>query len=186
MAYALTPVRVVGDGRAEGVEFVHTGSDQECRIDAGLVLTSIGYRGTPVADLPFDETAAVVPNERGRVLGSPGAYVAGWIKRGPTGFIGTNKSCAAQTVQELVADFNAGRLADPTRSPAALDGLVRSRQPRVVGAAGWRAIDAAEIARGAAGGRPRNKFTAIADMLAAASMAPKPTVRERIRTRLRG
>ncbi len=186
LAYALTPVRVVGDGRAEGVEFVHTGSDQECRIDAGLVLTSIGYRGTPVADLPFDETAAVVPNERGRVLGSPGAYVAGWIKRGPTGFIGTNKSCAAQTVQELVADFNAGRLADPTRSPAALDGLVRSRQPRVVGAAGWRAIDAAEIARGAAGGRPRNKFTAIADMLAAASMAPKPTVRERIRTRLRG
>ena len=66
--------------------------------DAGLVLTSIGYRGRPIRDLPFDDAAAVVPNDGGRVVGAPGSYVAGWIKRGPTGFIGTNKSCAAQTV----------------------------------------------------------------------------------------
>ena len=81
-----------------------------------------------------------------------GAYVAGWIKRGPTGFIGTNKSCALQTVHELVADYNAGLLADPAERPAALDKLVRARRPDVVDAAGWRAIDAAEIARGAAAG----------------------------------
>ena len=81
-----------------------------------------------------------------------GSYVAGWIKRGPTGFIGTNKSCAAQTVHNLVADYNDGLLADPVGKPAALDKLVRGRQPEVVDAAGWKAIDAAEIARG--GERP--------------------------------
>ena len=93
-----------------------------------------------------------------------GSYVAGWIKRGPTGFIGTNKSCAAQTVHNLVADYNDGLLADPSRKPAALDRFVRSRRPDVVDAAGWKAIDAAEIARGG-GDRPRDKFTAVADML---------------------
>ena len=78
----------------------------------------------------------------------PGAYVAGWIKRGPTGFIGTNKSCSFQTVQALVADFNAGRLTDPVAKPAALAKLVHARQPDAVDSAGWRAIDAAEVARG--------------------------------------
>ena len=107
-----------------------------------------------------------------------GSYVAGWIKRGPTGFIGTNKSCAAQTVHNLVADYNDGLLADPAGKPAALDKLVRSRQPAVVDADGWKAIDAAEIARGR-GERPRDKFTAIADMLAAAA-APTPPVRRRL------
>ena len=97
-----------------------------------------------------------------------GSYVAGWIKRGPTGFIGTNKSCALQTVQNLVADYNAGLLADPSAKPGALDKLVRSRRPDMVDAAGWRAIDAAEIARGGED-RPRDKFTAVADMLAAAA-----------------
>ena len=98
-----------------------------------------------------------------------GAYVAGWIKRGPTGFIGTNKSCSFQTVQALVADFNAGELTDPVAGPAALARLVAARQPHVVDSAGWRAIDAAEVARGSDDGRPRNKFTDIADMLAAAA-----------------
>jgi ferredoxin/flavodoxin---NADP+ reductase len=110
-----------------------------------------------------------------------GGYVAGWIKRGPTGFIGTNKSCAAQTVHHLVDDYNAGRLADPIAKPSALDKLVRSRRPDVVDAAGWRAIDAAEIARGA-DDRPRDKFTAVADMLAAAATAP---VRKRLLAGLR-
>jgi len=126
-----------------------------------------------------------VPNENGRVIGAPGTYVAGWIKRGPTGFIGTNKSCAMQTVHELAADYNAGRLTDPGHRAAALDKFVRERCPSVVDAAGWRAIDAAEISRGATAGRPRNKFTNVADMLTAAAMAPKPTVRERILAGLR-
>lgn len=174
LAYRLTPQRITGQGRAQGVTFTRTGTGEDVDLAAGLVLSSIGYRGAPVADLPFDETAAVVPNELGRVLdpatGRPvtGAYVAGWIKRGPTGFIGTNKSCAMQTVAALVEDFNAGLLDDPVARPAALTRLVRDRQPAAVDAAGWQAIDAAEISRGQVAGRPRVKFTSVPDMLTAA------------------
>lgn len=177
LAYQLTPARVLGEQRATGVEFSVTGTEEVCRIEAGLVLTSIGYRGKAIRDLPFDESAAVVPNDGGRVVdpGSgkpvPGTYVAGWIKRGPTGFIGTNKSCSLETVQALVADYNAGTLRDPSAKPAALEALVHARQPDVVDSAGWAAIDAAEIARGAGAERPRNKFTEIGDMLAAAAIA---------------
>jgi ferredoxin--NADP+ reductase len=115
----------------------------------------------------------------------PGAYVAGWIKRGPTGFIGTNKSCSLQTVHALVADFNAGELADPAGKPEALDDVVRARRPDVVDSAGWSAIDAAEIARGSDEGRPRSKFTDIAHMLEVAATAP-PAPRRGLLARLRG
>jgi ferredoxin/flavodoxin---NADP+ reductase len=193
LAYHLTPARVLGSENATGVEFTVTGTEEARRLDAGLVLTSIGYRGKGIRDLPFDESATVVPNEGGRVVdpGSgdpvPGAYVAGWIKRGPTGFIGTNKSCSLQTVHALVADFNAGKLTHPPAKPDALDRVVRARQPDAVDSAGWRAIDAAEIDRGGSGGRPRNKFTDIADMLAAAATAqPAPPRRRRLLDRLRG
>jgi ferredoxin--NADP+ reductase len=193
LAYQLTPERVLGERRATGVEFSVTGTGEVRRLEAGLVLTSIGYRGKAIRDLPFDESAAVVPNEGGRVVdpGSgppvPGAYVAGWIKRGPTGFIGTNKSCSVQTVHALVADFNAGRLTDPVAKPEVLGRLVRARRPDVVDSTGWRAIDAAEIERGGHDGRPRNKFTAVADMLAAAATTPPaPPLRRRLVERLRG
>jgi ferredoxin/flavodoxin---NADP+ reductase len=186
LAYQLTPTRVLGQQRVTGVEFSITGTDEVRRLDAGLVLTSIGYRGKPIRDLPFDEAAAVVPNEGGRVVA--GTYVAGWIKRGPTGFIGTNKSCSLQTVQALVADFNAGKLTDPVDKPAALTKLVHARQPDVVDSAGWRAIDAAEIARGTDEGRPRSKFTDVGDMLAAIATArttaPAPPLRRWLRDRL--
>ncbi|MGK8525264.1 FAD-dependent oxidoreductase [Nocardia asteroides] len=120
------------DGR---VRAVATG--QTDRLDAGLVLTSVGYRGVAVPGLPFDEQAAVIPNEDGRVLERAGGavvtgtYVTGWIKRGPTGFIGTNKSCAQETVRQLAADFNAGRLPEPAATAAEFDRLVRLRQPAV-------------------------------------------------------
>ena len=191
LAYQLTPARVVGDQRATGMEFCVTGTDEVCQLEAGLVLTSIGYHGKAIRDLPFDDIAGVVPNNGGRVIdqdsGQPvhGAYVAGWIKRGPTGFIGTNKSCALQTVQQLVDDFNAGLLRDPIDKPSALDALVAERQPAVVDAAGWRAIDAAEVSRGNLGDRPRNKFTSVADMLAVAAAAPTPPLRRRLADRLR-
>ncbi|BDB44886.1 putative ferredoxin/ferredoxin--NADP reductase [Mycobacterium kiyosense] len=191
LAYHLTPRRVLGAAHATGVEFDVTGTDETRRIDAGLVLTSIGYRGKAIRDLPFDEVAAVVPNDGGRVVdlaGQPvvGAYVAGWIKRGPTGFIGTNKSCSLQTIQALVADFNAGKLTDPAAKPAALAKLVAARQPAVVDSAGWRAIDAAEVARGSAVGRPRVKFTDVAEMLAVAAELPQaPTRGQRLLARLR-
>ena len=193
LAYRLTPNRVLGDERATAVEFAGTGTDELRQLGAGLVLTSIGYRGKPIHGLPFDESAAVVPNDGGRVVdpdsGAPvsRAYVAGWIKRGPSGFIGTNKSCSLQTVQALVADFNAGRLSDPVAEPEALAELVRARQPDAVDARGWRAIDAAEIARGSVDGRPRSKFTEVADMLAAAAAAePAPPPRRRLLDRLLG
>ncbi|ETB28540.1 ferredoxin, partial [Mycobacterium avium subsp. paratuberculosis 10-5975] len=177
LAYRLTPDRILGEQRVTGVQFTLTGTDETRCLPTGLVLTSIGYRGKPIRDLPYDEAAAVVPNDGGRVVDPasgrpvPGAYVAGWIKRGPSGFIGTNKSCSLQTVQALVADFNAGELADPAAKPEALTALVRARRPDAIDAAGWRAIDAAEIARGSQDGRPRNKFTDIGDMLAAAAAA---------------
>lgn len=192
LAYGLTPKRVLGDQRVSGVEFAVTGTEELRTLDAGLVLTSIGYRGKAIRDLPFDENAAVVPNDGGRVVDPdtgrpvPGAYVAGWIKRGPTGFIGTNKSCSLQTIKALVDDYNAGELTDPVAKRAVLAELVSARQPDVVNSAGWRAIDAAEIARGSADGRPRNKFSDVADMLAAAANVPQtPTRGRRLRARLR-
>ena len=85
-----------------------------------------------------------------------------------------------------MADFNAGKLTDPVAKPEALDTLVRGRQPDAVDSAGWRAIDAAEIARGSHEGRPRNKFTDVADMLGAAATAqPAPPRRHRLLARLR-
>ncbi|OBC01350.1 FAD-dependent oxidoreductase [Mycobacterium sp. 852002-40037_SCH5390672] len=193
LAYRLTPNRVLGERRATGIEFSVTGTDETRLLETGLVLTSIGYRGKPIRDLPYDESSAVVPNDGGRVVDPasgepvPGAYVAGWIKRGPSGFIGTNKSCSFQTVQSLVADFNAGKLTDPAAKPEALARLVHSRQPDAIDAAGWRAIDAAEIARGSDDGRPRNKFTDVSAMLAAAAAAePAPPPRRRLLDRLLG
>jgi len=174
LAYRLRPARVLGEDRVRAVEFLRTGSGATVLLDAGLVLTSIGYRGRPVAGLPFDEAAAVVPNVGGRVVDPvtggavTGAYVAGWIKRGPTGFIGTNKTCAMQTVATLVDDFNGGRLADPVRRPSALGRLIRGRQPELVDGAGWQTIDELERSRGAGEGRPRAKFTTVPDLVAAA------------------
>ncbi|MDT5011351.1 MAG: ferredoxin/flavodoxin---NADP+ reductase [Mycobacterium sp.] len=180
MAYRLTPTRVLGDYRAEGLEFLVTGTDDVCEVDAGLVLSSIGYHGRPVADLPFDDDAGLVPNRGGRVTdprtGVPiaGSYVAGWIKRGPTGFIGTNKSCAQETVKALADDYNAGRLTNPQPDDRDLDRLVRQRQPDMIDGVGWHAIDTVEKARGEADGRPREKFTSISAMLDAAAAGRPP------------
>ena len=177
---------MLGAERVSGIEFRRTGTDDTVQIEAGLLLTSIGYRGAPIDGLPFDSSAAVVPNEGGRVIDPatgravPGAYVAGWIKRGPTGFIGTNKSCSAQTVSNLVDDFNSGLLTDPVARPALLDKLIRSRQPDLVNAAGWRAIDASETARGQAQGRTRVKFTDVTEMVAVAADAPEPPIARRL------
>ncbi|MEB4207991.1 FAD-dependent oxidoreductase [Mycobacterium sp. 94-17] len=193
LAYRLTPSRALGDRRVTGMEFSVTGTDETRLLETGLVLTSIGYRGKPIRDLPYDESSAVVPNDGGRVVDpasgepAPGTYVAGWIKRGPSGFIGTNKSCSLETVQAMVGDFNAGKLTDPVAKPAALATLVHDRRPDAIDAAGWRAIDAAEIARGSDEGRPRNRFTDVSAMLAAAAAAdPAPPPRRRLLDRLLG
>jgi ferredoxin/flavodoxin---NADP+ reductase len=107
------PVEVCGEAAVRGVRV--TGASGERELPAGAVLPAIGYRGDPVAGLPFDEDSGTVPHEGGRVAGRPGAYVVGWIKRGPSGGIGANRACAAETVGTLLADAVAGRLPVPAR-----------------------------------------------------------------------
>ncbi|MFD0902069.1 FAD-dependent oxidoreductase [Actinomadura sediminis] len=135
LRYLLSPERITEDGvgfvRNELVDGRAVPTGETEFVEAGLVLSSIGYHGRPVPGLPFDAATGTVPNTAGRVGASEpvtGAYVAGWIKRGPTGFIGTNKSCARETVRTLVDDFNAHRLPAPAASPGGLERLLASRR----------------------------------------------------------
>lgn len=153
--------RAVGSGRIDVVA-------------CGAVFRSVGYRGVPIAGVPFDEKAGVVLNLEGRVtrdaVAVPGLYAVGWIKRGPSGVIGTNKADAAETVKHLLADAPAlSRCAEPSRD-AVLE-LLESRGVRVVSYPQWRTIDAAEVARGAAVGKPREKFVDVDEMLSARTRA---------------
>ncbi len=168
LRFHTTPTRIVGDGsgRVTGLDVVRDGVTET--IDAGLVLRAIGYRGRPVADLPFDEATGTVPNDGGRVR--PGLYVAGWAKRGPTGFIGTNKTCAQGTVDRLLDDLDAG-LPAPVGTPESIAAVVAGRCPQVVDLAGWRALDAEERRRGATRGRPRAKIVEVEEMLRVAHAA---------------
>ncbi|MCW2557417.1 MAG: putative ferredoxin/ferredoxin--NADP reductase, partial [Mycobacterium sp.] len=165
----------VGVERAEGLRL--EGGEV---IVAGLVLRSIGYRGAPMPGLAFDDANGVVPNENGRVLdgaGSPmpGVYVTGWIKRGPRGVIGTNRGCAEETVAALWDDFTAGSLDRAIEDRDAMRTLLVERGARPIPWRGWRAIDEAERARGAAASRPRVKLVAVAEMLSAAQPQSIPT-----------
>ncbi|HXS09751.1 MAG TPA: FAD-dependent oxidoreductase [Candidatus Krumholzibacteria bacterium] len=137
-------------------------------VPCGVLFRSVGYRGVPLAGVPFDEKNAVIPNVEGRVMQNgqpvPGLYAAGWIKRGPSGIIGTNKPDSFETVKSLLADMPAlARCAEPSRD--ALLALLKSRNVRVVSYDDWRRIDAAEIERGSVVGKPREKFTSIDEML---------------------
>jgi len=142
-------------------------------IPAGLVFRSVGYFGNPLGDLPFDARRGVIQNAGGRVTDAdgtplPGEYVVGWIKRGPSGVIGTNKPDAVESADALLADFAAGRLLHPSDpSPAAVDRLLAERGVVVVSWSDWLRLDQMEKDRGAALGRPRVKFTRVEEMLAA-------------------
>jgi len=151
-------------------------------IAAGLAFRAIGYRGTPLPEVPFDERSGLIPNEGGRVLDGPngaplpGEYVVGWIKRGPTGVIGTNKKDAQETVDAMLADLRSadaepsGARQGPTETdPAAIEALVRARQPEVVSYEAWEAIDRHERSLGEPEGRPRVKLTRIEEMLRVAA-----------------
>lgn len=166
--FGAAPVAILGTERAEGLE-VSSARGAEV-IETSLILRSIGYRGLPVAGLPYDEDSGTVPNECGRVVDGapvPGTYVTGWIKRGPRGVIGTNRLCAEETVAQLWADFGAGLLARDIAGRESLDALLAARGGEPVGWQGWRAIDAAERDRGAQTARPRVKFVSIEEMLSA-------------------
>jgi len=188
LRFLRSPVEIRGNGRVEAVEvrrneIVRTDDgalrpravdgDPET-IECGLVLRSVGYRAVPLPDVPFDERHFVLPNEGGRVLGAggeplPGVYAVGWIKRGPTGILGTNKRDAEETVNCLVEDLGAGVLPEPPKpGREQVDALLAERSSRIVTVEGWRAIDGHELERGRDEQRPRVKLASRDELLAAA------------------
>ncbi len=183
LRFLRSPVAIRGTGRVEAIEIGRNEIVRDDRgrlraraldapvetIEAGLVLRSVGYRAVPLPDVPFDERAYVLPNVRGRVLGAdgeplPGVYAVGWIKRGPTGILGTNKRDAEETIGCLAEDLHA--LPEPPGGP--IDELLATRKPDLVTADGWQAIDAAERERGRGAERPRVKLATRDELLAAA------------------
>jgi ferredoxin/flavodoxin---NADP+ reductase len=182
LRFLRSPVAILGEDRVEAMELVRNelvdgravATDHREIVECGIVFRSVGYRGMPLEGLPFDEAACVLPNAGGRTLdgsGEPlaGVYCAGWIKRGPTGVIGTNKKDAAETVEHLLEDARAGRL--PASGEGTIDDLLGERDVQVVTYPGWEAIDALERARGEEQGRPRVKLCTWDELLAAARSA---------------
>ena len=189
LRFLRSPVKIRGAGRVEAVDVGHNeivwSEDGAVRarpldadletIECGLVLRSVGYRAVPLPDVPFDERHFVLPHQSGRVLGPdgeplPGVYAVGWIKRGPTGILGTNKRDAEETVNCLAEDLSAGALPPPP-SPGSeqIDALLAERKRDVVTVEGWRAIDAHERQRGRLERRPRVKLASREELLAAAA-----------------
>ena len=182
LKYLRSPVEILGDGekvtgiRVEVNEIVDDGNGNPKAvgtgvtedIECGLVFRSIGYRGEPVDTIPFEPRRGLILNEGGRVTGEdgkpiPGEYVSGWIKRGPSGVIGTNKKDSADTVEKIVADRDAGLLPKPTNTDDAAEWL-KSKVPDLVTWEGWGKLDAHEVALGEAQGRPRVKLVDIDEM----------------------
>jgi ferredoxin/flavodoxin---NADP+ reductase len=201
LRFLLSPIELHADehGRLGAVEFVRNelvpGADGRLRaqpteeretIAAGLAFRAIGYRGVPLPDVPFDERSAVISNDGGRVVDPdtgaplPGEYVVGWIKRGPSGVIGTNKKDAQETVDAMLADLSPANGDGSTPSPAStheprepdaatVEELLKTRQPELVTYSGWQSIDRHERALGESAGRPRVKLTRIDALLRAAA-----------------
>jgi ferredoxin--NADP+ reductase len=192
-----SPVELLGageDGHVTGMRIVHNrierGGDGSLRavatdrqevIPCGLVIRSIGYRGVPLGDVPFDERRGLIRNDGGRVCTEdgdplPGEYAVGWIKRGPSGVIGTNKKDAADTVARIVADAEAGRLPEPAEADAdATAAWLRGCAPGVVEWDGWKAIDEHERALGEPAGRPRVKLVTVDELVDASRGTPAAT-----------
>ncbi len=191
LRFLLSPVELIGDesgvrsvvlarndlmesnGRLKAV-----GTGEHETIEAGLVMRAIGYQGKPLPGVPFEERSATIPNEGGRVFGAdgvlPGEYAVGWIKRGPSGVIGTNKKDAQETVDALLEDLGAGvHLQPEDPAPESIERLLAERVPALVTYEGWSEIDRHEQALGEPHGRPRVKLTRIEHLLeVAAGEAP--------------
>ncbi len=187
--FLVSPVELIGDeaGRVMAMKLVRnrleatatgaltpkpTGVFEE--LPVGLVFRSVGYKGVPLPGVPFHESWGVILNDRGRVLDPEtkqpitGEYAAGWIKRGPSGVIGTNKPDALETVECMMEDLASGRLLDPLEPhPEAAERLIRQRQPKHFTYSDWLRLNEVEVSRGRQAGRPRVKFTRIEDMHAA-------------------
>jgi ferredoxin/flavodoxin---NADP+ reductase len=171
-----SPVRVLGDSHVTGVELVRNTLDADKRavptdehetLSAGILFRSVGYRGVELPGVPFDERSGTVPNEGGRV--SPGVYVAGWIKRGPSGVIGTNKKDATETVELLLDDLRDAPRKDRPREE--IEAALVERGVRLVLYPGWTSIDELERATGEPLGRPRVKLCTWDELLEAAETA---------------
>jgi ferredoxin--NADP+ reductase len=184
LRFLVSPVEIRGDGKVEEVEIVHNtlvaddrgtiravaGETRET-IPCGLVLRSVGYRGVALPGVPFDGGSGVIPNVEGRVVDRqgapiPGLYCAGWIKRGPSGVIGTNKKDAAETAERLLEDADAGLL---TPGEGDLAELLEERGLPFVDYEGWQAIDTHEQGLGAPHGRPRVKLVHWEELLSRAA-----------------
>ena len=182
LRFLRSPIEIQGDGKVERivvgrnelkqgedgyVSAADTGEREE--IECGLVLRSIGYKGVPIEGVPFDEKRGLIPNEAGRVTGEDGLYAVGWIKRGPSGVIGTNKKDAQDTVNSLFAGLEAQNIPEAPLAGdrGATDALLAERKPDHVTYEGWEAIDAAEVERGKPLGRPRVKFCRVEEMVEA-------------------
>lgn len=204
LRFLASPVELVGEGgcvrsvvlarnqltpdESGSLRAIDTGERES--IDAGLVLRAVGYRGRPLPGVPFDQRKATISNQAGRVTGPDGAhcvgeYVVGWIKRGPTGVIGTNKKDAQETVDAILQDLAAGSLNDP-QSPEAesVHQMLQDCQPNLITYSGWSAIDSHERALGQPSGRPRIKLTHIEQMLQiAAGQTPSDEPLDTLRLR---
>ena len=193
MRFCRSPVEIKGSNRVESIVIGRnelyrddsgairardTGEREE--LECGLVLRSIGYKGVPLEGLPFDHRQGVIPNDAGRVNDPesgaqvPGHYVVGWIKRGPSGVIGTNKKDALDTVKSIFEDLDAGRIGERPAEDVGGDGpaavvpiaeLLAERGADHVTYVGWQAIDRAEVAAGEPHGRPRIKFCKVEEMV---------------------
>jgi len=190
LRFLVSPVEILGDDRVTGVRVVRNrleksddgrlvarATDETEEVECGIVLRSVGYRGEPFAGLPFDESRNTLNNEGGRITDPetgdplPGVYTAGWIKRGPSGVIGTNKKCAQETVSALLEDLAAGKLPDPSAEVDSLIEVLHERHPDVVDYAGWQLIDQHERGLGEPAGRPRVKLTRAEELLDVAGSA---------------
>jgi ferredoxin/flavodoxin---NADP+ reductase len=190
LRFLVSPVEILGDpdSGVQAVRMARNGlqateqgtlraepTGEQETIEAGLVLRAIGYRGTRLPGVPFDERSATIPNERGRVHDEDGSarvgeYAVGWIKRGPSGVIGTNKKDAQETVDVLLEDVAAGvHLTPSDPDPAAIEALLRERHPTLVTYEGWSEIDRHEQSLGEPHGRPRVKLTKIEELLQVAA-----------------
>jgi len=187
LRFLVSPVAIHGDEHVESIELVHNRLEEQDggrlvavpageheQIECDLVFRSVGYRGVGLPELPFDERRGTIRNEGGRVVEADGSHVAatycaGWIKRGPTGIIGTNKKDATETVAQLLADVHEGRVLHREEvTPGAVEALLGERDARAIMYAGWTSIDEHERAAGEKFGRPRVKLRTWDELLEAA------------------
>ena len=194
LRFLVSPVAILGDERVEAIEVEQNRLVPDGRgtlraeptgeretIPCGLVFRSVGYRGVALPEVPFDEDRGTIRNEGGRVVNEdgevvPGVYAAGWIKRGPTGVIGTNKKDATETVELLLEDAAAGRIERRAGATAeAADALLAERGAQTVLYEGWSSIDQVERSAGEPHGRPRAKLVTWNELLEAAEGERVPT-----------